>query len=277
MKNADVFIGLSKGGVLNAAMVKSMAKNPIVFAMANPDPEITYEEATSARKDIIMATGRSDYPNQVNNVLGFPYIFRGALDVRAKKISEGMKLAAVRALADLAKTTVPDIVNMAYDEKNISFGPNYIIPKPVDPRLLATVAPAVAKAAMEAGDALSPITNWDEYTNNLNKRLGLDNQVMRVIGNKARRNPKRIVFAEADNVKILKAAQIVFDEGIGYPILLGDEKRINRIAIENGIEIEGLPVIDPEVMTRKTREMNTPNSFYRREAGVVSTLTKPER
>lgn len=245
MKNADAFIGLSKGGVLNAAMVKSMAKNPIVFAMANPDPEITYEEATGARKDIIMATGRSDYPNQVNNVLGFPYIFRGALDVRARKISEGMKLAAVRALADLAKTTVPDIVNMAYDEKNISFGPNYIIPKPVDPRLLATVAPAVAKAAMEAGDALSPITNWDEYTDNLNKRLGLDNQVMRVIGNKARRNPKRIVFAEADNVKILKAAQIVFDEGVGYPILLGDEKRINRIAIENGIEIEGLPVIDP--------------------------------
>lgn len=245
MKNADVFIGLSKGGVLNANMIKSMAKNPIVFAMANPDPEITYEEATGARKDIIMATGRSDYPNQVNNVLGFPYIFRGALDVRAKKITEEMKLAAVRALADLAKTTVPDIVNMAYDEKNIMFGPNYIIPKPVDPRLLATVAPAVAKAAMEAGDALSPITNWDEYADNLNKRLGLDNQVMRVIGNKARRNPKRIVFAEADNVKILKAAQIVFDEGIGYPILLGDEKRINRIAIENGIEIDGLPVIDP--------------------------------
>ena len=245
MKNADVFIGLSKGGVLNANMIKSMAKNPIVFAMANPDPEITYEEATGARKDIIMATGRSDYPNQVNNVLGFPYIFRGALDVRAKKISEEMKLAAVRALADLAKTTVPDIVNMAYDEKNIMFGPNYIIPKPVDPRLLATVAPAVAKAAMDAGDALSPITNWEEYTDSLNKRLGLDNQVMRVIGNKARRNPKRIVFAEADNVKILKAAQIVFDEGVGYPILLGDEKRINRIAIENGIEIEGLPVIDP--------------------------------
>ena len=245
MKNADVFIGLSKGGVLNANMIKSMAKNPIVFAMANPDPEITYEEATGARKDIIMATGRSDYPNQVNNVLGFPYIFRGALDVRAKKITEEMKLAAVRALADLAKTTVPDIVNMAYDEKNIMFGPNYIIPKPVDPRLLATVAPAVAKAAMEAGDALSPITNWDEYADNLNKRLGLDNQVMRIIGNKARRNPKRIVFAEADNVKILKAAQIVFDEGVGYPILLGDEKRINRIAIENGIEIEGLPVIDP--------------------------------
>ncbi|HMT72471.1 MAG TPA: NADP-dependent malic enzyme [Chitinophagaceae bacterium] len=245
MKNADVFIGLSKGGVLNANMIKSMAKNPIVFAMANPDPEITYEEATGARKDIIMATGRSDYPNQVNNVLGFPYIFRGALDVRAKKITEEMKLAAVRALADLAKTTVPDIVNMAYDEKNIMFGPNYIIPKPVDPRLLATVAPAVAKAAMDAGDALSPITNWDEYADNLNKRLGLDNQVMRIIGNKARRNPKRIVFAEADNVKILKAAQIVFDEGVGYPILLGDEKRINRIAIENGIEIEGLPVIDP--------------------------------
>jgi malate dehydrogenase (oxaloacetate-decarboxylating)(NADP+) len=246
MKDADVFIGLSSGNCVTPEMVKSMAKNPIVFAMANPDPEISWEDATGARKDIIMATGRSDYPNQVNNVLGFPYIFRGALDVRAKNINEEMKLAAVRALADLTKTPVPDMVNMAYNEKTISFGPNYIIPKPLDPRLLSTVAPAVAKAAMQSGVAKHPITDWDGYINNLNKRLGLDNQVMRVIGNKARRDPKRIVFAEADNVKILKAAQIVFDEGIGYPILLGDEKKIRRIADENSIEVEGLPIIDPK-------------------------------
>ncbi|MBL7733348.1 MAG: NADP-dependent malic enzyme [Chitinophagaceae bacterium] len=245
MKDADVFIGLSAGNCVTADMVKSMAKNPIVFAMANPDPEISWEEATGARKDIIMATGRSDYPNQVNNVLGFPYIFRGALDVRAKHINEEMKLAAVKALAELAKSPVPDIVNMAYNEKNISFGESYIIPKPLDPRLLATVAPAVAKAAMESGVAMHPINDWDKYITNLNKRLGLDNQVMRVIGNKARRDPKRIVFAEADNVKILKAAQIVFDEGIGYPLLLGDEKRIQRIAAENGIDLDGLPIIDP--------------------------------
>ena len=245
MKDADVFIGLSSGNCVTAEMVKSMAKHPIVFAMANPDPEISWEEATNARKDIIMATGRSDYPNQVNNVLGFPYIFRGALDVRATHINEEMKLAAVRSLAELAKTPVPDIVNMAYNEKNISFGPNYIIPKPLDPRLLATVAPAVAKAAIDSGVARQPIPNWDNYINNLNKRLGLDNQVMRVIGNKARRDPKRIVFAEADNVKILKAAQILFDEGIGYPMLLGDEKRIRRIADENGIELDTLPIIDP--------------------------------
>lgn len=245
MKDADVFIGLSAGNVVSAEMVKSMAKNPIVFAMANPDPEISYEDATAARKDVIMATGRSDYPNQVNNVLGFPYIFRGALDVRATQINEAMKHAAVKALADLAKTPVPDIVNMAYNETNIIFGSNYIIPKPVDPRLLATVAPAVARAAMESGVAQHPINNWDAYITNLNNRLGLDNQVMRVIGNKARRDPKRIVFAEADNLKILKAAQIVFDEGVGYPILLGDEKKISNIAIANGIDLEGIPIFDP--------------------------------
>ena len=245
MKDADVFIGLSSGNVVTAEMVKSMAKNPIVFAMANPDPEISWNDATNARKDIIMATGRSDYPNQVNNVLGFPYIFRGALDVRATKINEAMKLAAVKALADLTKTPVPDIVNMAYNEKNISFGENYIIPKPLDPRLLSTVAPAVAKAAMESGVAQSPITDWDGYINSLNKRLGLDNQVMRVIGNKARRDPKRIVFAEADNVKILKAAQIIFDDGIGYPILLGDENKIRDIAKTNSIGIDDFPIFDP--------------------------------
>jgi malate dehydrogenase (oxaloacetate-decarboxylating)(NADP+) len=245
LKDADVFIGLSVGNVVTPEMVKAMAKNPIVFAMANPDPEISWEDAVGARKDVIMATGRSDYPNQVNNVLGFPYIFRGALDVRATQINEPMKLAAVKALAEMAKTPVPDIVNMAYNEKNITFGPNYIIPKPLDPRLLATVSPAVAKAAMESGVAQHPIVNWDTYISDLEKRLGIDNQVMRIIGNKARRDPKRIVFAEADNVKILKAAQIAFDDGIGYPILLGDENRIRSIAATNGIDLESLPIFDP--------------------------------
>lgn len=245
LKDADVFVGLSVGNVVTADMVKSMCKNPIVFAMANPDPEIGWDEATGARKDVIMATGRSDYPNQVNNVLGFPYIFRGALDVRAKSINEEMKLAAVKALADLARSPVPDIVNLAYNTKHISFGPEYIIPKPLDPRLLATVAPAVAKAAMESGVAQKPIGDWEAYVNELNRRLGLDNQVMRILGNKARRDPKRIVFAEADNVKILKAAQIVIDEGIGYPILLGDENKIRILAQANGIDLEGLPIYDP--------------------------------
>src|SRR5947209_859664 len=203
MKDADVFIGLSIGNVVNADMVKSMAKNPIVFAMANPDPEIGWEEATNVRKDLIMATGRSDFPNQVNNVLGFPYIFRGALDVRATQINEAMKLAAVNALAELAQSPVPDIVNLAYNTKTIMFGPDYIIPKPLDPRLLSIVAPAVARAAMESGVAQKPINDWETYTNDLNKRLGLDNQVMRILGSKARREPRRIVFAEADNTKIL--------------------------------------------------------------------------
>lgn len=245
MKDADVFIGLSVGNCVTPEMVKSMAKNPIVFAMANPDPEISWDDATGARKDIIMATGRSDYPNQVNNVLGFPYIFRGALDVRATTINEPMKLAAVKALAEMTRSTVPDIVNMAYGEKNIVFGPEYIIPKPLDPRLLSAIAPAVAKAAIDSGVAKLPITDWNAYTNILNRRLGLDNQVLRVIGSKARRNPKRIVFAEADNEKILKAAQIVYDEGIGYPILLGDEQKIKAIADELGIELDAFPILDP--------------------------------
>jgi malate dehydrogenase (oxaloacetate-decarboxylating)(NADP+) len=245
MKDADVFIGLSAGNTVTEEMVKAMAKNPIVFAMANPDPEISYEAATNTRKDLIMATGRSDYPNQVNNVLGFPFIFRGALDVRATQINEAMKLAAVRALAELAKTPVPDIVNMAYNERTISFGPEYIIPKPLDPRLLSTIAPAVAKAAMESGVAQINIGNWDNYEIALNKRLGLDNQLIRVLGNKAKRDPKRIVFAEADNLKILKTAQIVYDEGLAYPILLGNEEKICGIAAENNIDIEELPIIDP--------------------------------
>lgn len=257
MKDADVFLGLSVGNILTQDMIKSMAKNPIVFAMANPDPEIAYEDAVAARKDIIMATGRSDYPNQVNNVLGFPYIFRGALDVRASQINEAMKLAAVRALAEMAKTPVPDIVNLAYNQKNMAFGPEYIIPKPLDPRLLASVAPAVAKAAMESGVAKKQIDDWDKYVLELNKRLGLDNQVMRVIGTKARRDPRRIVFAEADNQKILKAASIIYDDGIAYPILLGDETRIRKIAEENQIDLADLPIIDP-----KSDAMEEKRNFY---------------
>ena len=245
MKDADVFLGLSVGNIVSKEMVKSMAKNPIVFAMANPNPEITYEEATEARKDIIMATGRSDYPNQVNNVLGFPYIFRGALDVRATTINEAMKLAAVKALAALAKEPVPDIVNLAYNQKTITFGEDYIIPKPVDPRLLSTVAPAVAKAAMASGVAKKEITNWNAYVVELNKRLGLDNQLLRIIAAKAKRDPKRIVFAEADNAKILKAASSLYDDGICYPILLGNAKKIETIAEENNIDITDLPIIDP--------------------------------
>lgn len=266
MKDADVFIGLSAGNCVTKEMIKSMAKNPIVFAMANPDPEISWDDAKAARKDVIMATGRSDYPNQVNNVLGFPYIFRGALDVRATHINEEMKLAAVRALAELAKTPVPDMVNMAYNEKNISFGENYIIPKPLDPRLLATVAPAVAKAAMDSGVARQTINSWEAYATNLNKRLGLDNQVMRIIGNKARRDPKRIVFAEADNAKILKAAQVVFDEGIGYPIFLGDPVKIKTIADTNGIDIDGIPIFDPRSEETEERR-NTYAEFFLSKRG----------
>jgi len=257
MKDADCFLGLSVGNVLTPAMVKSMARNPIVFAMANPDPEISYEEATAARKDIIMATGRSDYPNQVNNVLGFPYIFRGALDVRATQINEAMKLAAVRAIAELTRTAVPDIVNLAYNQSNMSFGPEYIIPKPLDPRLLCTIAPAVAKAAMDSGVAQKHITNWEAYALELNKRLGLDNQIIRVIGNKARKDPKRLVFAEADNLKILKAASIIYDDGIAYPILLGDPAKINRIAEQNNIDLADIPIIDP-----RSDEMEDKREFY---------------
>jgi malate dehydrogenase (oxaloacetate-decarboxylating)(NADP+) len=226
-------------------MVQSMAPDCIVFAMANPDPEISYDEATAARKDIIMATGRSDFPNQVNNVLGFPFIFRGALDVRAKAINEEMKLAAVRALAELAKKPVPDIVNTAYNTTNLVYGRDYIIPKPVDPRLLTSVAPAVARAAMESGVAQQPITDWDAYTLQLSKRLGMDNTLTRVLQDKARRQRKRVVFAEAENVSMLKAARIVIEEGIATPVLLGDQVRIREILAENFIELPDVEIIDP--------------------------------
>jgi malate dehydrogenase (oxaloacetate-decarboxylating)(NADP+) len=264
MKGTDVFIGLSKGGVLNKSMVASMAPNPIVFAMANPDPEISYEDATDARKDVIMATGRSDYPNQVNNVLGFPYIFRGALDVRATTINEAMKKAAVKALAELTKTSVPDIVNMAYNDSNIAFGPNYIIPKPLDPRLLETVAPAVARAAMESGVAAKPIANWDDYILQLNKRLGIDNQLMRAIGTKARKDPKRVVFADGENAKILKTAQLALDEGIAYPILLGDAKKIMLIAHQHSIDLDGIPIIDPKLDEMEQKRQEYGELYFRK-------------
>ncbi|MDP3467805.1 MAG: NADP-dependent malic enzyme [Daejeonella sp.] len=245
VKDSDVFIGLSSPDVLTAEMLKTMAKNPIVFAMANPDPEIAYELAIKTRKDIIMATGRSDYPNQVNNVLGFPYIFRGALDVRATGINEEMKKAAVFAIAELAKKTVPESVNLAYNVKNIKFGKDYIIPKPIDLRLITSVSPAVAKAAMDSGVARKVINDWEAYNEELKTRLGLDDKLMRTITNKAKSAPKRVVFAEADNYKILKAAQIVRDEGIAIPILLGNKGLISRIMQENELELDGVNIIDP--------------------------------
>ena len=247
MKDADAVIGLSSANTLTPAMLKSMAKNPIVFAMANPDPEIDYNLAINTRKDLIMATGRSDYPNQVNNVLGFPYIFRGALDVRATAINEEMKIAAVKAIADLAKLPVPEAVNLAYNQKNITFGKDYIIPKPLDFRLISHVAPAVAKAAIDSGVARHKIKDWEAYKDELNKRLGLDDKLMRALTVKAKGDPKRVVFAEADNYKILKAAQIVKEEGIAIPILLGDIEKIQALIEEHQLELSDVQMFDPRV------------------------------
>lgn len=271
-KGADVFIGLSKGNVVSKEMVKSMAKNPIVFAMANPDPEISWEDATSCREDIIMATGRSDYPNQVNNVLGFPYIFRGALDVRATQINQAMQLAAVNALAELTKGPVPDIVNMAYNESTIAFGPNYIIPKPMDPRLISTVSPAVAKAAMDSGVAKKPISNWSAYEIELNKRLGIDNQLVRALGAKARRDPKRVVFADAENTNVLKAAQIALDEGIATPILLGTPEVIKTLCEEHNISLDDIQIINPKSQDQKEVRKKYGEVFFkkRQRRGVNS-------
>lgn len=260
--NADVFVGLSKGNIVSREMVASMANDPIVFAMANPTPEISYEEALAARKDIIMATGRSDYPNQVNNVLGFPYIFRGALDVRSKVINEEMKLAAVKALAELAKKPVPDDVNMAYGLDNISFGRDYIIPKPVDPRLLTVVAPAVARAAMESGVAKFPITDWDAYEQQLSRRLGLDNRLSKVIIKKAQQAPKRVVFADAENLQVLKAAQQVSDDKIAFPILLGNPSKIAKILDDNRISLEKVTIIDPHSEEENERIERFAEVFY---------------
>ena len=244
LKGSDVFLGLSRGNIVNGDMIKAMANDPIVFACANPDPEIPYQEAIDARPDVIVATGRSDHPNQVNNVLGFPFIFRGALDVYATTINEEMKLAAVRSIAALAKEPVPDEVNQAYGIKNLSFGRDYIIPKPLDPRLLIEVAPAVAKAACDSGVARSPITDWDKYKYELSMLMGMDKKIMRQVTIQAKKNPKRVVFAEADNYSVLKAAQLVADEKIATPILLGNVDIIKEIIAENHLELGDAVMID---------------------------------
>lgn len=245
LENADVFVGLSKGNIVSQDMIRSMAPNPIVFALANPDPEIPYADAIASREDIILATGRSDFPNQVNNVLGFPFIFRGALDVRAQCINEEMKLAAVYAIANLAKEPVPELVNMAYNKVNLQFGKDYLIPKPLDPRLITWVAPAVAKAAMDSGVAANPIADLEAYKEELLRRMGNDNQLMDRVTNRAKTNPKRVVFAEADNYKILKAAQVVYNDGVATPILLGKKERIQEICTEHNINLNGVEIIDP--------------------------------
>lgn len=249
---ADLFLGLSSGNIMTPKMLLGMADNPIVFAMANPEPEIDYNLAIATRKDVIMATGRSDFPNQVNNVLGFPYIFRGALDVRATKINEAMKMAAVRALAALAKESVPEQVNIAYGATKLVFGREYIIPSPFDPRLINIVAPAVAKAAMDSGVALNPITDWNKYEEELLNRLGNDNKMVRLITNRAKTDPKRIVFAEADQLDVLKAAQIVSEEGIGFPILLGNKEIILELKEELGFDAD-VQIIDPKLDEEQER------------------------
>ena len=245
MHKADVFIGLSAANIVTPKMLLSMASNPIVFAMANPDPEIAYKLAVDTRDDIIMATGRSDHPNQVNNVLGFPFIFRGALDVRATKINEAMKIAAVKALAKLTKEPVPEQVNIAYGETKLNFGRDYIIPKPFDPRLIYEIPPAVAKAAMESGVAKEPIQNWDKYRDELMERLGADNKIVRLLLNRARMQPKRVVFTEADQLDVLKAAQIVHEEKIAHPILLGRKDVITSLMKDIDFDAD-IPIIDPK-------------------------------
>lgn len=270
MVNADVFVGLSTSNIVTPNMLLSMAANPIVFAMANPDPEIDYQLAIDTRKDIIMATGRSDFPNQVNNVLGFPYIFRGALDVRATKINEPMKMAAVKALARLAKESVPEQVNIAYGETRLTFGKEYIIPKPFDPRLIAEVPPAVAKAAMESGVAKEPIENWEKYQDELLERLGSDNKIVRLLTNRAKMAPKRVVYAEADQLDVLKASQIVYDEGIAIPILLGRKDTILSLMAEIEFEAEVL-IIDPKSDDEEKRRNKYAKAYweYRKRKGVT--------
>jgi len=269
MKDADVFIGLSIADIVSPEMLKSMAEKPIVFAMANPDPEIKYELACKTRKDIIMATGRSDHPNQVNNVLGFPFIFRGALDVRSTAINEEMKIAAVKALAALAKEPVPEQVNIAYGETRLTFGEDYIIPKPFDPRLIEEIPPAVAKAAMDSGVAKEPIKDWDRYKEELMQRLGSDNKVVRLLHNRARSNKKKIVFAEADQLDVLKAAQIVLEEAIADPILLGKREIIEELKKELEFEAD-VPIIDPNSPEAKEKRLAYATKYWenRNRSGI---------
>ena len=262
MQNADVFIGLSIGNVVSATMLLSMAKNPIVFAMANPEPEISYDLACATRSDVIMATGRSDHPNQVNNVLGFPFIFRGALDVRATKINEEMKMAAVLALADLAKQSVPEQVNIVYDEVSLSFGKEYIIPKPFDPRLIYEIPPAVAKAAIKSGVALQPIKDWDAYRESLMDRSGSGSKEIRLLHNRAKRNPKRVVFAEGDQLDVLKAAQRVHEAGIGHPIVLGRKDVILALKKELGFTAD-IPIFDPKTDEEEHRRNRYGETYWK--------------
>jgi malate dehydrogenase (oxaloacetate-decarboxylating)(NADP+) len=257
---ADVFLGLSVAGVLTQEMLRTMADNPIVFALANPDPEITYDDALAARDDVIMGTGRSDYPNQINNVLGFPYIFRGALDVAATDINMEMKLAAVQALADLARLPVPEEVNIAFHIKNLSFGTEYLIPKPTDPRLIEYVATAVAKAAMDSGVAQKPIKNFQKYKEELRKRMGIGTPLMRQIKNRAKRNKKRVILSDSDNYKMLKAAEIVLSEGLAVPVLLGDPLKIKTIIEANELQLPQVEIIDP-----KSKEERERREFFIRE------------
>ncbi|MFY9215594.1 MAG: NADP-dependent malic enzyme [Flavobacteriaceae bacterium] len=270
MENADVFVGLSVADIVTPFMLTSMADNPIVFAMANPDPEIDYKLAMDTRKDIIMATGRSDHPNQVNNVLGFPFIFRGALDVRATKINEAMKMAAVKALADLAKEPVPEQVNIAYGETRLAFSREYIIPKPFDPRLISEIPPAIARAAMESGVAKEPIEDWDKYKEALMQRSGNDNKIVRLLHTRAKMNAKKIVFAEADHLDVLKAAQIVYDEGIAIPILLGNKAIIEELKAEIEFEAD-LDIIDPTDNATRAQRNAYATSYWeqRRRTGVT--------
>ena len=270
MKDADVFIGLSIADIVSPEMLKSMAKRPIVFAMANPNPEIDYQVAMDTRKDVIMATGRSDHPNQVNNVLGFPFIFRGALDVRATKINEEMKMAAVKALAELAKEPVPEQVNIAYGETRLNFGSDYIIPKPFDPRLIAKVPPAVAKAAMESGVARTEITDWQKYEDELLERMGSDNKITRLLMQRAKNNPKRVIFAEADHLDVLKAAQIVFDEGIAIPILFGRREVIKELMNEIDFDAD-VEIIDPKSDEEKDKLQKYAEAYFdsRNRKGVT--------
>jgi len=271
IENADVFLGLSVGGVLKPDMLKKMAANPIVFAMANPDPEIEYDLAKATRRDVIMATGRSDFPNQVNNVLGFPYIFRGALDVRATQINEEMKMAAVKALAKLAKEPVPEQVNIAYAETRLNYGRDYIIPKPFDPRLIAEIPPAVAKAAMDSGVAQTPIEDWDAYKEDLLERMGSEDKITRLLINRAKQDPKRIVYAEADHLDVLKAAQQVYDEKIATPILLGRRDVILELMNEIEFEGEDVIIIDPKSDEEKEQRHQYAEDLWkkRRRKGIT--------
>jgi malate dehydrogenase (oxaloacetate-decarboxylating)(NADP+) len=276
IKGADMFLGLSVAGALKKEWVAEMAENPIIFAMANPNPEITPEDAFSVRDDIIMGTGRSDYPNQVNNVLGFPYIFRGAMDVKSTAINEEMKMAAARALAALTKEPVPEEVNIAYQAHNITFGREYIIPKPTDPRLISWVASAVAKAAVDTGVAKSPIEDWEKYKEDLQKRLGLSNPLIRQLKSRSKRDPKKVVFAEAENYQMLKAAEIVVNENLAVPVLLGDEEYIRQLIKKNELELDGVEIINPKSKKSKHFRQEFAELYWKKRQRKGATLTSAQ-